>query len=183
MPSGGLKWDELQRKSRSLEREIESKLVMYSKIGTNINGTSGAPSAETLATDIDQLIEELSQINDDMSDHTQITIGSSPAILHTLQRHREILNDYTNEFRKTRANITAAQDREQLLSSVQQEINDYKNPTNGSADSYYHREQSRLLSSQALASEAINIAMATKEDLTNQRTQFRGISSRIIGLS
>ncbi|KAK4337220.1 hypothetical protein RND71_043726 [Anisodus tanguticus] len=36
---------------------------------------------------------------------------------YTLQRHREILNDYNNEFKKTRSNIASQLEREQLINS------------------------------------------------------------------
>ena len=43
--------------------------------------------------------------------------GPTPptAMLHQMQRHRDILQDYVHEFRKTRDNITGIRDREQLL--------------------------------------------------------------------
>ena len=44
------------------------------------------------------------------------------AMLHTLQRHRDILQDYTHEFQKTKANITAYREREDLLGSVRRDI-------------------------------------------------------------
>lgn len=40
--------------------------------------------------------------------------------MYTLQRHREILTDYTNEFHKTKMNIQAIIEREQLLAPVSQ---------------------------------------------------------------
>ena len=54
------------------------------------------------------------------------TAGQSAAIHHTLQRHTEILQDYRQEFNKTAANIAAIVEREDLLSSVHNDINDYK---------------------------------------------------------
>eukprot|EP00123_Amoebidium_parasiticum_P000540 comp11387_c0_seq1/m.5754 comp11387_c0_seq1/g.5754 ORF comp11387_c0_seq1/g.5754 comp11387_c0_seq1/m.5754 type:complete len:224 (-) comp11387_c0_seq1:151-822(-) len=176
------RWEELRRKARQLEGEIDMKLVSFSKLGTNPAGEGGDHTFEAMAREIEQLVEQLSRVNDSMTEHTQIGAGSSPAVLHTLQRHREILNDYTQEFRKTKANITAAKEREQLLTSIQREINDYKNPQN-STDSYYSREQSRLLSSHQMTNDAISIALATKEDLVAQRQQFRGIEGRIRGLA
>ena len=59
-----------------------------------------------------------------MVEYTQnISLNSpSAALLHTLQRHRDILQDYSHEFQKTRANITALREREDLLGSVRREI-------------------------------------------------------------
>lgn len=67
---------------------------------------------------------QLTQVNDRMVEYTQNISHSSPsaALLHTLQRHRDILQDYTHEFQKTRANITALREREDLLGSVRREI-------------------------------------------------------------
>lgn len=43
-------------------------------------------------------------------------------MLHTMQRHKEILKDYKLEFNKIRNNFTARKDREDLLGSVRKEI-------------------------------------------------------------
>lgn len=37
---------------------------------------------------------------------------------HTAKRHREILRDYSQEFRQTKARIVTAREREDLLGSV-----------------------------------------------------------------
>jgi len=43
-------------------------------------------------------------------------------MLHTMQRHKEILKDYKLEFNKIRNNFAARKDREDLLGSVRKEI-------------------------------------------------------------
>ena len=44
------------------------------------------------------------------------------AMLHTMQRHKDILKDYKLEFNKIRNNFAARRDREDLLGSVRKEI-------------------------------------------------------------
>lgn len=44
------------------------------------------------------------------------------AMLHTMQRHKDILKDYKLEFNKIRNNFEARKDREDLLGSVRKEI-------------------------------------------------------------
>ena len=88
--------------------------------------------------------------------------GQSAAIHHTLQRHTEILQDYRQvfsmtannmitttmtmimmiiaimnrqEFNKTASNIAAIAEREDLLSSVQSDISDFRSKQNGAMDS------------------------------------------------
>lgn len=53
---------------------------------------------------------------------TRVGQDASAAVRHTAQRHREILNEYTREFNKTKASIRATRDRADLLSSVQRDI-------------------------------------------------------------
>lgn len=48
-------------------------------------------------------------------------VGGS-AMRHVLQRHHDILQDYTQEFRKTSANLKARKEREDLLHSVRKDI-------------------------------------------------------------
>lgn len=48
--------------------------------------------------------------------------GNGSAFLHTLQRHKDILQDYTQEFRKTQQNYQARKERENLLYSVKKDI-------------------------------------------------------------
>ena len=78
----------------------------------------------TCFNDILNTIFQLQDVNDRMSDYTQNISMSSPsaALLHTLQRHRDILQDYSHEFHKTKANISAIREREDLLGSVRRDI-------------------------------------------------------------
>ena len=55
-----------------------------------------------------------------MSDYTQaLGISSQNAtLMHMLQRHRDILQDYSQEYQKTKINILAVKEREDLLGAV-----------------------------------------------------------------
>jgi len=55
-----------------------------------------------------------------MSQYCQ-QMQNASAAMYTLQRHREILHDYTNEYNKTRNNIEAQLNREQLLGPVKKD--------------------------------------------------------------
>ena len=59
-----------------------------------------------------------------MSEYTQNISVAAPnaALLHTLQRHRDILKDYIQEFHKTKSNINAIQEREDLLGAARRDI-------------------------------------------------------------
>lgn len=65
----------------------------------------------------------MTTVNDKLteySENNEHTGGS--AMRHVLQRHHDILQDYTQEFRKTSANLKARKEREDLLHSVRKDI-------------------------------------------------------------
>jgi len=79
---------------------------------------------ETMVVELEDLLNHLSRCNEKMSDYTHslgVNSGSA-ALLHTMQRHRDILQDYSQEFQKTRANITQHRQREDLLGGVRRDI-------------------------------------------------------------
>merc|ERR1711976_220080 len=96
------------------------------------------------------------------------TQSQSAAIHHTLQRHRDILQDYRQEFTKTKSNIEAMMEREDLLTSVHRDIDDYRSSNNRRMD-LLMKESDHARNSERLIDEQINIAIDTRETLVNQR--------------
>ncbi|OWF55118.1 Golgi SNAP receptor complex member 1 [Mizuhopecten yessoensis] len=189
-------WEDLRKQARQLENEIDLKLVSFSKLGTNysahnefgsesaplINKTSSEHMFETMAMEIEQLVSKLQEINDRMADYTQNISMSSPsaALLHTLQRHRDILQDYTHEFQKTKANITAIREREDLMGSVQRDISAYKNSSGLNRRSeLYLKEHDHIRNSERMIDEQISVAMMTKDNMGSQKKMLSSISQRM----
>ncbi|GAB1296482.1 Golgi SNAP receptor complex member 1 [Apodemus speciosus] len=167
-------WEDLRKQARQLENELDLKLVSFSKLCTSyshggardggrdssdttplLNGSSQDRMFETMAIEIEQLLARLTGINDKMAEYTHNAGVPSlnAALMHTLQRHRDILQvvyghsvsmllkrlrvvyghsvsmllrDYTHEFHKTKANFTAIRERENLMGSVRKDIESYK---------------------------------------------------------
>eukprot|EP00914_Ancora_sagittata_P030326 GHVO01060586.1.p1 GENE.GHVO01060586.1~~GHVO01060586.1.p1 ORF type:complete len:159 (+),score=7.15 GHVO01060586.1:3-479(+) len=117
-----------------------------------------------------------------MSDYTQnLGVNSqSAALLHTLQRHRDILQDYSHEFNKTKANILAYRDREDLLGAVHRDIDAYKN---SSRQDLYLKEHDHLRNSDRLVDEQISIALATKENMKGQKNALTSITQKMTALA
>ena len=126
-------WEGLRKQARAIENDVDTKLVTFSKLGTNYTRGSGAEDKqpllsepeteiETLQHEIEGLLTKLGGINDEMAGYASgaASSGGAAAIHHTLQRHTEILADYRGEFSKTSANIAAIMEREELLGSVSQ---------------------------------------------------------------
>ncbi|MEE6468610.1 hypothetical protein FKM82_008328 [Ascaphus truei] len=187
-------WEDLRKQARQLENELDLKLVSFSKLCTSyshsntregrrdryssdttplLNGSSQDHMFETMAVEIEQLLAKLTGVNDKMAEYSSTAGVTSinAALMHTLQRHRDILQDYTHEFHKTKANFQAIREREDLLGSVRKDIESYKTGSgvNNRRTELFLKEHEHLR----------NIAMATKENMTSQRGMFKSIQSRV----
>ncbi|CAJ0941649.1 unnamed protein product, partial [Mesorhabditis belari] len=188
-------WEDLRKRARSLENTIEAKLASFNKLNTGNNqGTNPGLSSrqslfERLDSEINTLITELSSINDEMADHIahHSTLGpsswtSTPAVQHTLRRHRDILRDYTVEFNRARSNIRSQLDRENLFSTSssfrdKDESLGLNNRTKIS--DYALKEHEHISSTDRLLDEQLGMASATKENLARQKISMGGISVRM----
>merc|ERR1712198_594970 len=185
-------WEGLRKQARALENEIDLKLVSFSKLGTNYkHGDQFGDKAPLLGEDtlhsteqqLESLLTQLSSINDQMSTYaTGVGEQRSAAIHHTLQRHTEILQDYRQEFNKTASNIAAIVEREDLLSSVQSDISDFRNKQSGAMDSL-QREMEHTRNSERLIDEQISIALETRESLVSQREILKAVQTKLNDLT
>ncbi|XP_018586247.1 Golgi SNAP receptor complex member 1-like isoform X3 [Scleropages formosus] len=142
-------WEDLRKQARQLETELDLKLVSFSKLCTSygashddhrgrgsdttplLSSSSQDRMLDTLGVEIEQLLAKLTSVNDRMAEYTNTPSVTSlnAAVMHTLQRHRDILQDYTHEFQKTKGNFLAVREREDLLGSLKKEIETYKSGT------------------------------------------------------
>ena len=116
---------DLRREARQLETEVDGKLLQLSKCDGSDgqdeggSGSDKVPLLQTEATfgrlsrDIESLLSRLTEVNERMSSVADRMRSSSAT--YTLQRHRDILNDYTKEFRKTKTSGEVSHDREKLF--------------------------------------------------------------------
>ncbi|XP_020323525.1 Golgi SNAP receptor complex member 1-like isoform X1 [Oncorhynchus nerka] len=195
-------WEDLRKQARQLENELDLKLVSFSKLCTSYSssrdgrrGDSNSDTApllnnstqdrmfETMSGEIEQLLAKLTGVNDKMAEYTSTpgVTSLNAALMHTLQRHRDILQDYTHEFHKTKANFLAIREREDLLGSVRKDIETYKSGSgvNNRRTELFLKEHEHLRNSDRLMDDTISIAMATKENMTSQRGLLKSIQSRV----
>ncbi|KAK3818731.1 MAG: hypothetical protein J3Q66DRAFT_338354 [Benniella sp.] len=199
--TGPVSWESLRKEVRQVELEIESKLTALSKtavqtgsgrpgagVGAGQGSSSSAGAAESpeeLENNIEGLLEKLSRLVDAMSGHIDAqtqTNGQAPmTMVHHLQKHRDILHDYTKEYRKTRQNVRAARDHAELLSSVRDDINTFKNggASGMSASDLLLNERARIDGSHRLADSALEQAFAVRKDLDSQRSALVNVNQRI----
>ncbi|XP_052472776.1 Golgi SNAP receptor complex member 1 isoform X1 [Carassius gibelio] len=195
-------WEDLRKQARQLENELDLKLVSFSKLCTSYSssrdGRRGDSSSdttpllsnstqdrmfETMSVEIEQLLAKLTGVNDKMAEYTSTpgVTSLNAALMHTLQRHRDILQDYTHEFHKTKSNFMAIREREDLLGSVRKDIETYKSGSgvNNRRTELFLKEHEHLRNSDRLLDDTISIAMATKENMTSQRGFLKSIQSRV----
>uniref|UniRef100_A0A224YNV4 Golgi SNAP receptor complex member 1 n=1 Tax=Rhipicephalus zambeziensis TaxID=60191 RepID=A0A224YNV4_9ACAR len=140
---------------------------------------------ETMTLEIEQLLSKLGEVNDQMS-QVQTSSGGAPSatVLHTLQRHRDILQDYVREFHKTRTNVQAHRERDLLLGSVRKDLDSYKNSSSLNRRSEgYLKEHEHIKSSERMVHDQINIAIRTKDELLSQRNALKAIQTKMTTLA
>ncbi|KAF7656782.1 hypothetical protein LDENG_00036290 [Lucifuga dentata] len=193
-------WEDLRKQARQLENELDLKLVSFSKLCTSSSsldqqrrdsrsdsvGLSQDTMMVAMTTELEQLLADLTAVNDNMAEYTN-TQGAShnAALRHTLQRHRDILQDYTHEFHKTKSNFLSLREREDLLGSVHRDIESYKSSSgvNNRRTELFLKEHEHLRNSDRLIDNAISIAMAAKDNITFQRGMLKSIQTRVTTLA
>lgn len=188
-------WEELRKQARKLENDIDVKLTSLSKLGTGSMGLRKSESdtepllstdhmIESTSTEIETLLAKLCDVNERMNELMQDG-SKDAAMVHTLQRHKEILEDYKRELAKTMLNIESRKEREQLLHSVRKDIDNYKNSATGLNRrlDMYLKENEHIRMSDRLVSDQINIAMDTREHLVSQRMNFKRFQTRMHDIS
>mmetsp|Transcript_2776 Transcript_2776/g.10137 ORF Transcript_2776/g.10137 Transcript_2776/m.10137 type:complete len:296 (+) Transcript_2776:291-1178(+) len=116
-------WEALRREARKLESALDAKLSAYAKVSVFPEAVSGLLSptctGTTLEAEIAALLGALTDTNDALSrcggvGGLGLGLGAA-ATAHTLARHRDILNEFTQEFKRARANVSNGRQRAQLL--------------------------------------------------------------------
>ncbi|KAK5638526.1 hypothetical protein RI129_012821 [Pyrocoelia pectoralis] len=188
MSGTALTYEDLRKQARLLENEIDLKLVAYSKLGAGINTPhhkhesdtvpllSGEDTFEAMSMEIEQLLKKLTQVNERMTEQPV----SGAAMLHTLQRHRDILADMSRDFHKTNSQHEARREREDLLKGNKK---DTYRPEGINRRDQYLKENAHIHNSDRLINEQIAIAMETKEHLSTQRQTFKRFQTRFNDIS
>lgn len=182
----GRAWEELRREARKLEGELDVKLAAYNKLcsGYEANfklrsdGSSLAADqlSQSKAVEIESLLQRLSDSNDEMSS----LLGSAgDSRSHLLARHRDILQDYTLEFRRLNATIGAARDRLQLMAGASDSPSHVSLQVQGSTGALL-RERSAVQSATSALDQVLAQATAVSTSLVEQRSFFNNVSDKVL---
>lgn len=184
--------EELRRDARKLESMLDVKLVSYSKLGANFahstllreedHSLNASPWSEdvsnSMALEIDQLLLQLSEINDKMT-----RCDASVALPHILQHHRGKLHDFKLDFKKTRANIMQTREHADLLLSVRDDISEYKKNTGmNSRTENLLRERGSIHGVDHIADQLIAQAQEARDQLAGQRSLLQNTLATLAGM-
>ena len=177
---------DLRKQARSIENQLDAKLVQYSRLDSGASSSAVGGRADVspalLQREIEGLLAQLAETNDKMSRNAAAEVGAKGASMHVLQRHREILHDFTQEFNKTRANLKISDEREQLLSSVQNDIREARKSTGTGTDALL-RERNAIQSASRMTDDVLGQASAQMDALNDQRSTFKSIGSKLTELA
>ncbi|KAF7825353.1 Golgi SNAP receptor complex member 1-2 [Senna tora] len=183
-------WEELRKEARKIEGDLDVKLSSYAKLGARFTQgllpwyDSGSPSIgssrswKSMEMEIQSLLEKLLDINDSMS---RCATSAAPAtsVTQKLARHRDILHEFTQEFRRIKGNINSMRDHAELLSSVRDDISEYKASGTMSPRVQLLRERGAIHGSISHIDDVISQAQATRAVLGSQRSLFSDVQGKV----
>ncbi|XP_038683320.1 Golgi SNAP receptor complex member 1-2-like [Tripterygium wilfordii] len=183
-------WEELRREARKIEGDLDVKLSSYAKLGARFTqGGYVETSSPTVGTsrswksmemEIQSSLEKLVDINDSMS-RCATSAAHTTSVTQKLARHRDILHEFTQEFRRIKGNMNSMREHAELLSSVRDDISEYK--ASGSPRMQLLRERAAIHGSISHIDDVINQAQTTRSVLGSQRALFGDVQGKVKLLS
>nr|AFK46697.1 unknown [Medicago truncatula] len=181
-------WEELRKEARKIEGDLDVKLSSYAKLGARFTQggyvEGGSPSVgssrswKSMEMETQSLLEKLLDINDSMS-RCAASAGPATSVTQKLARHRDILHEFTQEFRRTKGNINSMKEHAELLGSVRDDISDFKASGSMSPRMQLLRERAAIHGSTSHIDEVISQAQATRAFLGFQRALFGDVQGKV----
>ncbi|XP_010264211.1 PREDICTED: Golgi SNAP receptor complex member 1-2-like [Nelumbo nucifera] len=185
-------WEELRKEARKIEGDLDVKLSSYTKLGARFTqggyADTGSPtlgssrSWKSMEMEIQSLLEKLLDTNDAMS-RCAASAAPTTSVTQKLARHRDILHEFTQEFRRIKGNINSMREHAELLSSVKDDISEHKMSGSISPRANLLRERATIHGSIAHIDDVINQAQATRSVLGSQRSLLGDVQGKVKQLS
>ncbi|KAM7476313.1 hypothetical protein LguiB_023556 [Lonicera macranthoides] len=185
-------WEELRKEARKIEGDLDVKLSSYAKLGSRFSHSgyadTGSPSVassrswKSMEMEIQSLLEKLLDVNDSMS---RCAASASPttSVTQKLARHRDILHEFTQEFKRTKGNLNSMREHAELLTSVRDDISEYKASGSMSPRVQLLRERATIHGSITHIDDVISQAQTTRATLGSQRAFFGNVQGKVKQLS
>ncbi|KAJ3247072.1 hypothetical protein HDU78_005474 [Chytriomyces hyalinus] len=194
-----MSWESVRRQAKQLENEVELKLSNYSKcisssssdgasISINMEAASLLPAfsqSEQMESDLEDCLRRLTKVTNQMAeflDSPNQHMPTNPSMMHVLQRHREILYDYSKEFNRTKANAASSRSHAELLSGgIGNRGGSSGNSGMGLHDMMLN-ERNNIDRAHGIADTVLEQAYTTREQLDSQGQILAKSRSRIGGV-
>ncbi|CDS37713.1 Golgi SNAP receptor complex [Echinococcus multilocularis] len=191
-----MQWSELRRQAKALESELDLKLTEFGKVGSSslsgsvvtrtphITQSSSSQSYSDLCNDIEGLLQRLTQVNDKMGDVVSGADHGNISQQHIAKRHREILFDYSQDFKRMRTNFNNARNRDYLLSSTYRSQNDLRSQGDKppEATRLLIEEQKSLLHTDKMLTDRLSAASAIRSALKSQHHMLKATTGNLLNL-
>ncbi|XP_064955485.1 Golgi SNAP receptor complex member 1-2-like isoform X2 [Musa acuminata AAA Group] len=183
-------WEELRKEARKIEGDLDVKLSSYAKLASRFThsssgyGDNGSPtigssrSWKSMEMEIQSLLEKLLDINDAMS-RCAASTAPTTSINQKLARHRDILHEFTQEFRRTKGNLNSIREHAELLYSVRDDISESMASGSMSPRVNLLRERAAIHGNISHIDEVIDQAQATRSALGSQRVLFGDVQGKV----
>lgn len=164
----------------NLEKQTETLLAKYSQFQNHVTAEAN--------DDESSCCQQISDILDKRDDtlHRLNRISETEAIstskLQQLTRHKEILQDHRQSFRKIQSQIHEERNKTNLLFSVRSgiELAKARNDTAANPNDYILDESTRVNNANNLADRLLQQAFETRDELWNQRQYLQNAQLKIL---
>ncbi|KAL6762559.1 Qb-snare protein, Gos1/GS28-family [Haematococcus lacustris] len=183
-PGQSRAWEDLRKEARKLEGELDVKIAAYSKLCAGFEAnhrlktseSSSLGADQTKAVELEDLLQRLADVNDAMGG---VIGGNADTRSHTLARHRDILQEFTQEFRRLNSTLGAAKDRVQLLAGSH-DSGHIGLTMQGSSTGALLRERATIQSSTSAIDEVLSQSQSVSTNLVEQRRLLDNVTDKVL---
>ncbi|KAK2461423.1 hypothetical protein APHAL10511_005886 [Amanita phalloides] len=175
-------YDNLHRQCRTLENQFDVKLSSYSQLASTISrskpdleATGSLERWKDLDRELEEMLVKLEEANEQLSRLASNPELLSPAMLRTIQRHKEVCQDNARDLRRTKATAQQALDQAILFSGIRNDIDAHKSSTTDALLA----ERGRIDSSHSMTDDLLQQAYETRSEFSRQRSTLASVNSRM----
>lgn len=176
---------QLRNQVLQLEKQTDQWLSKLSTYEKNLLVKEDMDEEENIKTNLNNCINQRDELIDKLNRINEFE-NLSTSKLQQLSRHKETLIEHKRIFLKINNSINDVKNKNNLLFSVRSDLDNHKNRNrdNGTApeinsNDYILDESVRVNSFNDIASNLLNSAYRTRDELMNQRNYLNGAQSRL----
>lgn len=143
------------------------------------DGLLAGEGVDAQAAVLESLLQKLTDVNTAMTGAVNGGSAGGEARSYTLARHKDILGEFTSEFKRVGDSISTSRDRDLLLGGRSRSDSSGMGNSDGTQADMLLRERSTVHSSTSAVDDVIGAAQATAAALVSQRGLFSNVASNL----